>query len=205
MTAIDQLWPWYVAGPLIALVMLSLVYLGKSFGLSQNLQTMCSLGGAARWSDYFKIDRSTRWWNLIFALGILAGATLAGELIGMPDALDLAPSTVESLESRGISATDGMMPEQIFGSPLVRSSESSYTFGNIMKSPLSLLFLIGGGMLIGFGTRYAGGCTSGHAIMGLSNLQWPSLLAVIGFFIGGLLVTHLVLPSLLPHLSGIAQ
>jgi uncharacterized membrane protein YedE/YeeE len=51
-----------------------------------------------------------------------------------------------------------------------------------------------GGLLIGFGTRYAGGCTSGHAISGLSNLQLPSLVAVIGFFIGGLLMAHLILP-----------
>jgi uncharacterized membrane protein YedE/YeeE len=44
-----------------------------------------------------------------------------------------------------------------------------------------VLLLLVGGVLIGFGTRYAGGCTSGHAISGLSNLQIPSLKAVIGF------------------------
>jgi uncharacterized membrane protein YedE/YeeE len=47
---------------------------------------------------------------------------------------------------------------------------------------------------VGFGTRYAGGCTSGHAISGLSDLQIPSLVAVIGFFTGGLIMTHLLYP-----------
>jgi uncharacterized membrane protein YedE/YeeE len=52
--------------------------------------------------------------------------------------------------------------------------------------------LLVGGVLIGFGTRYAGGCTSGHAISGLSNLQIPSLKAVIGFFIGGLIMSYFI-------------
>jgi uncharacterized membrane protein YedE/YeeE len=62
------------------------------------------------------------------------------------------------------------------------------------KTAKGLLIFLGGGFLIGFGTRYAGGCTSGHAISGLSNLQVPSLIAVIGFFIGGLIMTHLFFP-----------
>ena len=53
-----------------------------------------------------------------------------------------------------------------------------------------------GGFLVGFGTRYAGGCTSGHAISGLSNLQWVSLVAVIGFFAGGLLMTWVIYPMM---------
>jgi uncharacterized membrane protein YedE/YeeE len=57
--------------------------------------------------------------------------------------------------------------------------------------------LVVGGFLVGFGTRYAGGCTSGHAISGLSDLQLPSLIAVIGFFIGGLLMTYVFLPFIL--------
>ncbi|MCH8496791.1 MAG: YeeE/YedE family protein, partial [Balneolales bacterium] len=54
-----------------------------------------------------------------------------------------------------------------------------------------------GGFLVGFGARYAGGCTSGHAISGLSNLQVASLVAVIGFFIGGLIMTFLIYPIIL--------
>ena len=57
-----------------------------------------------------------------------------------------------------------------------------------------LLLLVVGGFLVGFGARYAGGCTSGHAISGLSNLQLPSLIAVIGFFVGGLLMVHVLFP-----------
>ena len=59
------------------------------------------------------------------------------------------------------------------------------------------LFIILGGFLVGFGTRYANGCTSGHAIMGMSLLSIGSLMAVIGFFIGGLLITHFILPLIL--------
>lgn len=59
--------------------------------------------------------------------------------------------------------------------------------------------LLIGGFLIGFGTRYAGGCTSGHSITGISNLNWPSLVATIFFFVGGLAVTwglgHLIFPT----------
>ena len=50
------------------------------------------------------------------------------------------------------------------------------------------------GILVGFGSRYAGGCTSGHAITGLSNLELPSLISVFGFFIGGLITTWFLLP-----------
>jgi uncharacterized membrane protein YedE/YeeE len=60
-----------------------------------------------------------------------------------------------------------------------------------------LTALLFGGFLVGFGARWAGGCTSGHAISGLSNLQLPSLIAVIGFFIGGLIMSWLILPLML--------
>jgi uncharacterized membrane protein YedE/YeeE len=63
-----------------------------------------------------------------------------------------------------------------------------------MSSAKGLLLLLLGGFLIGFGTPYAGGCTSGHAITGLSNLQIPSLIAVIGFFLGGLVMAHFLIP-----------
>jgi uncharacterized membrane protein YedE/YeeE len=59
------------------------------------------------------------------------------------------------------------------------------------------IFMVVGGFLVGFGTRYAGGCTSGHAIMGLSNLQLPSLIATCCFMAGGFIMTWLILPYLL--------
>jgi hypothetical protein len=58
------------------------------------------------------------------------------------------------------------------------------------------LILIGAGVLVGFGSRYAGGCTSGHGIVGLSMMATESYIAVAGFFIGGLIMTWLILPYL---------
>jgi uncharacterized membrane protein YedE/YeeE len=46
-----------------------------------------------------------------------------------------------------------------------------------------------GGCFVGFGARYAGGCTSGHSITGIANFNWPSLLATIFFFVGGIALT----------------
>ncbi|MDZ7852586.1 MAG: YeeE/YedE thiosulfate transporter family protein [Halomonas sp.] len=63
--------------------------------------------------------------------------------------------------------------------------------------PRNLIMLLGGGFLVGFGTRYGNGCTSGHAIMGLSLLSFGSLVATVSFFLGGLLVSNLVLPALM--------
>jgi uncharacterized membrane protein YedE/YeeE len=49
-----------------------------------------------------------------------------------------------------------------------------------------------GGLFIGFGTRLAGGCTSGHGIFGLSNFERPSLVSTLSFMLGGLVTTQLV-------------
>ena len=64
-----QSWPWYVSGPLIALVMAILVLMGKRFGMSSNLETFCSIGGAGRFVDYFKIDLKSKRWSLLVVLG----------------------------------------------------------------------------------------------------------------------------------------
>ena len=92
---------------------------------------------------------------------------------------------VNNLNQMGITGAGvDFMPQALFGL-------------EALTEPKVLVLLALGGFLIGFGTRYAGGCTSGHAISGLSDLQWPSLVAVIGFFIGGLLMNHLILPYIL--------
>jgi uncharacterized membrane protein YedE/YeeE len=62
------------------------------------------------------------------------------------------------------------------------------------RSWSGVLLLLGGGILIGFGTRYADGCTSGHTIMGIANLNWPSLVASLFFFVGGLFFVWIVRP-----------
>jgi len=66
--------------------------------------------------------------------------------------------------------------------PIAFLPESYHSAGGIAR-------LLIGGVLVGFGTRYAGGCTSGHAINGIANLNLPSLIATIFFFVGGLAVT----------------
>jgi len=96
----------------------------------------------------------------------------------------LSPATISDLETLGFSNIgEALLPPELFATENLGSLKN-----------LGLLIIAG--FLVGFGTRYAGGCTSGHAITGLSNLQIPSLIAVIGFFIGGLLMTHFILPLL---------
>jgi uncharacterized membrane protein YedE/YeeE len=167
-----QPWPWYVAGPLIALVMFLLLFTGKSFGMSSNLRTMC------------KFDWKNQVWNLMVVVGAILGGFFASQLLSADTTVELSQQTVASLESMGFANPgDAYVPSEVFGWEAITSFKG-------------LMILIIGGLLIGFGTRYAGGCTSGHAISGLSNLQVPSLIAVIGFFIGGLIMTFFILPAI---------
>ena len=185
MNWIMEPWPWYVAGPLIVLVMSILVYFGKSFGVSSNLRSMCSIAGAGKLVDFFKFDWRAQIWNLIFVLGAVIGGFIAHNFMTADHHVDLNPKTIASLEAKGwTDVGNSYAPDTLFGVEALDSWQG-------------WLFLIVGGVLIGFGTRYAGGCTSGHAISGLSNLQLPSLIAVIGFFIGGLIMTFFILPFLL--------
>lgn len=182
MDFILQPWPWYVAGPLVALIMLVLLLVGKNFGMSSNLRTMCSIGGAGKFSDFFNFDWKNQIWNLTIVAGAIIGGAIAHHFLSIDNTIDLNESTVESLKTLGFENPGGeYIPKEIFGLSALTS------FPNI-------LILIAAGLMVGFGARYAGGCTSGHAISGLSDLQLPSLIAVIGFFIGGLIMTHLILP-----------
>lgn len=178
-----QPWPWYVAGPIIALVMFALIYFDKTFGFSSNLRTMCSAAGAGNLADFFRFDWKNQKWNLVFLVGSVLGGFLAVQFLMNGEELQISPETQTALQKELNFEADGekYLPAEIFG------PES-------WSSPANLLILLSGGLLVGFGARYAGGCTSGHAITGLSNLQWPSLVAVIGFFIGGLLMTYFGLP-----------
>ncbi len=177
-----QPWPWYVSGPLIAIVMLLLVYFGKTFGMSSNLRTLCSLAGAGRYADFFKFDWKAQRWNLTVVLGAIIGGYIAVTFLSDGSTIDLSSHTFADLEAFGFTAIgENLLPKEIYSWDAVLSVKG-------------LAIIIVAGFLVGFGTRYAGGCTSGHAITGLSNLQLPSLLAVFGFFIGGLVMTHLILP-----------
>jgi uncharacterized protein len=181
MNIFSQGWPWYVSGPLIGATMLLLLFLGRRFGLSTNLKTLCSVGGAGRFSDYFADNWRKESWNLVFALGALLGGALM-VLLGAKDRfVEISAGTVGNMARLGVGHTPGLLPDALFGTAA-------------LASPGLWLFWIIGGFLIGFGTRWANGCTSGHGISGLASLQKGSLLAVVGFFIGGLVTTYLVLP-----------
>ena len=174
-------WPWYITGPLIALVMALLLYFGKTFGMSSNLRTMCAIGGGGKFSDFFKFNWKEQVWNLIVVLGAIIGGFIATQYLSNDAITNLNPETISELQQMGFKgAGETLVPNEIFDLEALNSK--------------SLILLIIGGLLVGFGTRYAGGCTSGHAITGLSSLQKPSLIAVIGFFIGGLIMTNLLLP-----------
>jgi len=182
MSWIFEPWPWYVAGPLIALVMFSLLMVDKNFGMSSNLRTLCAICGAGHKVDFFKIDWKAQQWNLLVVLGTIIGGFIGSELLSNDTAVLINPQTVVELKAMGFqSAGSSYLPTEIFAT-------------SVLTDLKSLVIMALGGLLIGFGTRYAGGCTSGHAISGLSNLQWPSLIAVIGFFIGGLFMVNVIFP-----------
>ncbi|MFH6602084.1 YeeE/YedE family protein [Maribacter algicola] len=182
MEPILQPWPWYISGPLIAFVMFVLIYLGKTFGMSSNLRTLCSMGGAGKYSDFFRFDWRAQKWNLTVVLGAVIGGFFATTFMSDGSTIALSNETLADLQDLGFSNIgETLLPPEI------------YAWDNVL-SLKGLSILIIAGFLVGFGTRYAGGCTSGHAITGLSNLQLPSLIAVIGFFIGGLIMTHFILP-----------
>lgn len=183
---ISQPWPWYVAGGIIALIMFSLLISGKSLGISSNLRSICSIMGAGKHCDFFDFDWKEQSWNLVFVAGLVIGGYIAGNYLTNDDvAAHISQQTIAELEAYGIqNPGDDLVPKNIF------SWENLTSFKGI-------ILLVIGGFFVGFGTRYAGGCTSGHAITGLSDLQLPSLIAVIGFFIGGLTITYLLLPYLL--------
>ncbi|EZH74726.1 hypothetical protein ATO12_08275 [Aquimarina atlantica] len=175
-------WPWYVSGPLIALVLFLLLMVGKRFGMSSNLRTICTICGAGKTSDFFRFDWKAQQWNLIVVLGVIIGGFIANTFLSVDNSVSIDPKVVSNLQSKGFnSAGTEYMPDMLF------SNEA-------LTDPKILFLLIIGGLFVGFGARYAGGCTSGHAISGLSNLQLPSLIAVIGFFIGGLTMIHFIFP-----------
>ncbi|WP_417237896.1 YeeE/YedE family protein [Bizionia sp.] len=175
-------WPWYFSGFMIALVMFLLIMVDKRFGMSSNLRTICSMVGAGKRTDFFDFDWKSQRWNLVVVIGAVIGGFIASEYLSPNDAVAISNQTVADLNALGFdSAGTSYMPTELFGN-------------DVFTDVKGLLVLIMGGFLVGFGARYAGGCTSGHAISGLSNLQLPSLIAVVGFFLGGLIMVHVLFP-----------
>lgn len=179
-----QPWPWYVAGPLIGLMVPALLVLGnKTFGISSSLRHICAACVPANIS-FFKYDWKKEIWNLFFVAGILAGAFIAANVLQNNSSPQLDPRLVAWLQQHGVGDFSGLLPGDLFSWPNLFTIKG-------------LVLIIGGGFLVGFGTRYAGGCTSGHSIMGLANLQWPSLVATLSFMAGGFFVANLLLPLIL--------
>ena len=182
MNFITQTWHWSISGFFIGLIMLLLIYFGKTFGMSSNLRTMCTIAGSKKFSNYFDFDWKQQKWNLAVVLGSIVGGIIAIHFLHNANNLQLNPKTLESLQANHIDIPNGkLLPATIFSLDALFSIKG-------------FLVLVLGGFLIGFGTPYAGGCTSGHAITGLSNMQLPSLIAVFGFFLGGLIMTYFLLP-----------
>jgi uncharacterized protein len=181
---IRQPWHWSVAGLFIGLTVPLLLILGnKTFGISSNLRHICAACLPAN-IPFFTYNWKKEMWNLFFIAGVFIGGFIAVQVFSNPEPIQIAADTKAQLEAQGIHNFDSLMPSDLF----------SWTSLLTLRG---FIFMVLGGFLVGFGTRYSGGCTSGHAIMGLSNLQLPSLVATISFMIGGFLMTWLGLPFLL--------
>ncbi len=181
---LQEPWPWYIGGPLIGLMVPALLITGnKRLGVSSSLRHICAACLPAQ-VKFLHYDWKKQSWNLFFVAGILIGGFIAGFLFANPDPVAISSDTVKDLRHLGVVASSGLLPSDLFN----------------WQSLLTLkgfILMVVGGFMVGFGTRYAGGCTSGHGIMGLSSLQWPSLIAVIAFFAGGIVCTFFLLPCLL--------
>ncbi|HQW03643.1 MAG: YeeE/YedE family protein [Saprospiraceae bacterium] len=177
-------WPWYVAGPLIGLTVPVLLIIGnKAFGISSSLRHICAACIPAN-IPFFKYEWKKEIWNLFFVGGILLGGFLAMSLLANPNPVEIHPNLASELSTYGITNFESMVPVDVFN-------------WSTLLTLKGFIIMVFGGFLIGFGTRYAGGCTSGHAIMGLSTLQWPSLIATCCFMVGGIIMANWILPVIL--------
>lgn len=178
---ITQPWSWWFSGTMIAAIMFFLLYFGQSFGFSANLRTICAAAGLGKKTKFFDFNWRSQIWNLFFLVGAIIGGFVAKQFLSTDLPVEISQATIHDLSKLGIAAPSSLQPIELFGIDAVGSLKG-------------FLVLAVGGLMVGFGSRYAGGCTSGHAISGLSDLQVPSLIAVVGFFIGGLIMTFVILP-----------
>jgi uncharacterized membrane protein YedE/YeeE len=155
----------------------------RLLGISSSLRHLCAMCVPAK-IPFLNYNWRDHLWNIFFAIGLLLGGFIGGVLLQPVHAMPLSPATIESLQQLGIAPQTGILPREIFS-------------WNNLFSWQHLLIVAGGGFLVGFGTRYSGGCTSGHGIAGLSTMQWPSLVATILFFAGGIVTAYFILPLLI--------
>jgi uncharacterized membrane protein YedE/YeeE len=178
---ITQTWSWWFSGTMIAAIMFFLLYFGQSFGFSANLRTICAAAGLGKRTKFFDFNWKAQVWNLVFLVGAIVGGFIAKQFLSSDSGVEISQATINDLSKLGIAAPTSLQPAELFSLDAILSVKG-------------FLVLAVGGLMVGFGSRYGGGCTSGHAISGLSDLQVPSLIAVIGFFIGGLIMTFFILP-----------
>lgn len=177
-------WPWYIAGPIIGLTVPALLWVGnKTLGISSTLRQICAATFPGK-NPFLNYNWKENIWNLYFAGGILIGGFLGGYVFANPAPVAISPETTAMLKGWGLDTSTGLLPPEVFNWTTLFTSKGFF-------------IIIVGGFLVGFGTRYGGGCTSGHGILGLSALQWPSLVATMSFFLGGILFSHFVLPYIL--------
>ena len=182
---IVQPWPWWVAGIVIGFTVFILLFMGnKTFGISSSMRHFCAMCMPSTKISFVQYDWKKEIWNIFFVIGVLIGGFIAGNFMQDPQQVVVAEQTQEVLKEAGVTDFGGLLPTDIF------SWESLGTLRGF-------IFIVIGGFMVGFGTRYAGGCTSGHAILGLSSLQWPSLVATVMFMVGGIIMTWFILPFLL--------
>lgn len=184
---ISQPWHWSVSGAAIALTLALLTWMGRSFGVSTTFKGICTMAGAGKRIPFFNMDMKEEYWRLAFVLGGILGGFLTAQFLQSPEPVAISGSTIDYLGTIGIAYPEsdalgrGFVPTEVFNFTSIKG----------------IILALAGGFLVGFGARYGDGCTSGHAISGLAHLQLPSLITVIGFFIGGLLMTHLLFPLLM--------
>lgn len=177
---LSQPWHWAASGTAIALILFLMTWMGKSFGVSTAFKNFCTMAGAGRVNQFFNFDVKSEYWRMVFVLGAISGGFVASTFLASPEAVGISQQTIAHLKEWNISYPQGggFLPTEVFN----------------FSNTLGVILTIIGGFLVGFGARYGDGCTSGHAISGLSHLQLPSLITVIGFFIGGLTMTWLIMP-----------
>lgn len=183
---LQQPWPWYVAGPVIGLMVPVLLLIGnKRLGISSSLRHICAACLPTK-IPFFQYNWKKEAWNLFFVVGVLMGGWLAAGFLTSSAPVQVNENLLIELRQYGITNHDTLVPTDIFNWPALLTIR-----GNIM--------MVAGGFLVGFGTRYAGGCTSGHSIMGLSNLQLSSLIATCSFMAGGFIMANLIMPFILKY------
>lgn len=180
---IKQPWPWFVAGPIIGLMVPLAMWIGnKRFGVSSSLRHICAACVPGN-IEFFRYNWKNESWSLFFVTGIVGGGFLADRFLMNYSRVDISEKTIRELGRLGINNFSGFMPVEIFN-------------WHHLFSVQGMVMIALGGFMVGFGARWAGGCTSGHSITGISSFQLVSVVATVAFFIGGLFVTHFIFPIL---------